>query len=394
MAVLEDQLDELALVAATLQRYGFEVHAYRDGTEAMEEIRANPHIAALITDIQLKDADGFIRYPQGYDVADELQRAFRQAGRPFRVFVMTGLSSRQALRELNYFAEPVDTIEKGVLLEGAQESGGEELVEFIDKLNALRLAEADRFLKDLKATHERSRWLTVGYWEVYRAYAGTHDWDAREASVGARAAAIVDRYQAGEVLSLRGSSGPLTLRDRYTLEQFEDFLVGRRVVYALRLLHPDHWKALVLGKSVSLPAAPNLDAAVSDALDPRPKSLVRYLMEGYVRLQGEQNPRERAKLVANQEARAQELEVALSRSHPSLLPVISPNLALWRSPPPPVTLCALSTEELRNVRQWVNSLCIRQKDMCGKDRTAPVSEWKHVLQEERAWLADLPAVFH
>ena len=105
--------------------------------------------------------------------------------------------------------------------------------------------------------YPKSRWVcekTEGnktippLWEWYCRLWFSTAWPSIEKQIAATAETIVQTYMDGEIRKLRGDH--LTLATAPNENSFKEYLIGRRVVYALAALEPAYWEHYVRGEAV------------------------------------------------------------------------------------------------------------------------------------------------
>ncbi|HPI72195.1 MAG TPA: hypothetical protein PK843_06380 [bacterium] len=256
IVVLEDDPELLDAIATELERRGLYIHPFSRSQPALEKMLDEPRISVLLTDIEIREPfpNGPRSDLQGYDVVNRL---YEQA--PHRLFtavVMTALDQESALDSANLFRIRPLFFSKHKWGHGADEKAAA-----FDQLAGLLSQAAqttpNRWHQQVLADYPKSRWVcekTEGdktippLWEWYCRLWFSTAWPSIEKQIAATAETIVQTYMDGEIRKLRGDH--LTLAAAPNENSFKEYLIGRRVVYALAALEPAYWEQYVRGEAV------------------------------------------------------------------------------------------------------------------------------------------------
>jgi len=273
VVLLEDDPETLALIKSNLEARGITVHAYTKGEEALQKIMDDASIGALVTDIE-------IRYPypngprnglQGYDVANRILRD--SPNRLLSSIVLTALEQEEALDSVHVFQARIHPFSKmkWMKLNDQVQIGKtfEALAMLVKEYIELT---PNRWLDEVKQLYPKSRWVSEQkdgkkvyppYWEIYRKMWFSHSWNHVEPDLATKAEEIVQSYLDGDTRKLRGDH--LSLTENPNNITFQEHLIGRRVVYALKALEPAYWENMIRGERPE-EEKPSLDADIWQAL--------------------------------------------------------------------------------------------------------------------------------
>ncbi len=256
IVILEDDPQTLSLLSEQLQRRGWVVHAFSNSSLALDKMLNATHISVLLTDIEIREP--FPHGPrsdlQGYDVVNRL---FEQAPyRPFAVVVMTALEQESALDSANLFqTRPIFFSKR------KWQQDGNAHQQAFDQLGAILIdaaqATPNQWQQQVMTDYPKSRWVCEknesgkripALWEWYCKLWFSPSWPSLEKQIGQAAAAMVSRYLDGDVRKLRGDH--LSLVASPNENSFKEYLIGRRVIYALAAVEPCYWETYVRGETV------------------------------------------------------------------------------------------------------------------------------------------------
>lgn len=256
IVLLEDDPETLGLIKGKLEARDIIVHAYVRGDEALQKILDDPNIGALVTDIEIKYPfpDGTRNGLQGYDVANRILT--HSPSRLLSVIVLTALGAEGALDSVNVFRGKAIYFSKEKWTKLSEEKDIEETFDALAMI-VKELVELTpyRWLEEARQLYPKSRWVCEQkdgkkiyppYWEIYRKIWLSHGWKQIEQQIGQKALEIVQSYRQGETLRLRGDH--LSLTENPNEITFQEHLVGRRVVYALRAIEPAYWERMIRGE--------------------------------------------------------------------------------------------------------------------------------------------------
>jgi CheY-like chemotaxis protein len=395
IALLEDDPETRALLEQELTRRGITVHAYGRGEEVLQKLVGDAGIGAFLTDIEILEhfPDGDFARLQGYDVANRLLE--EASNRLLSVVVMTRLPVEEAFDSLNSFRLPITTFHKGKWSreDARAEAAFDELADLLKKTIE---STPHTILEELQRDYPSSRWLSRGYWPVYRSLWLSRDWPRTETAVGARAAEIVQGYRSGDLRGQSLRSGILSFSERPTAAQLPDHLIGRRVIYALKLLEPADWDRLVTGERVvEETRAISLElwnAIQTDRVRALINTLSRRMSDhdlGGLHDRFESLSAADRQLYMREKAAAQpiveQLGQALSDEPEEVRQGLVPYLWFWdldfRRVPWKFDPAAAGRDE-QNLKQVLILLGVRREDI----RDDNPANWKLLLPEERSWL--------
>lgn len=294
IVLLEDEPDVLKMLKEKLEMRGIIVRPYMRGDDALKKIMDDPNIGALVTDIE-------IRYPfptgkrdglQGYEVANRILSD--SPNRLLSVIVLTKFEEEEALDSVPLFNMRIRPISKRKWTKLNDPKDVELTFDAIGLLikEYIELT-PNRWINEVNQIYPTSRWVREykkggnifpPYWEIYRNLWFYDKWKKIEPEIGEEADRIVQSYVNGEYLRLRGDHLSLTEKPNETT--FQEHLIGRRVVYALKALKPDYWESMIMGRSIDEydelkeGEKPSLDSKIwQNIQSDEVRSLVNKLME-------------------------------------------------------------------------------------------------------------------
>lgn len=254
--VLEDDPQTLAMLTEQLQQRGVLVHPFSQSAAAFEEMINASHISVLLTDIEIREPfpDGPRSDLQGYDVVNRLYEQAPQ--RPFTAVVMTALDQESALDSANLFqVRPLFFSKR----KWQQDSAAHQQV--FDQLATILTDAAQStpnlWQQQVMRDYPKSRWVCEkaesgkripALWEWYCKLWFSPNWPSLEKQISRSAEKIVSAYLDGDVRKLRGDH--LSLVAAPNENSFKEYLIGRRVVYALAALEPGYWETYIRGEAV------------------------------------------------------------------------------------------------------------------------------------------------
>jgi len=427
IVVLEDDPNTLKMIEDELGRRGLIIHGFSQSASALQKMFEQTHIGVLLTDIEIRSPfpNGPRSDLQGYDVVNRLYE--RAPHRLFTVIVMTALDQESALDGANLFQ-----VRPYFFSKHKWQHGHDEQRAAFDQLATL-LTEAvaatpNQWFEQVLHDYPKSRWVCEKWqdgkripplWEWYRKLWFSAAWPITEKQIGATADALVRTYKDGDVRKLRGDHLTLTATPNET--SFIEYLIGRRVIFALAAVEPAYWEYYVRGEATK-EEEPLLAADVWQHLDSeQAKNLINQIhrhaaenqldklhrdytltAEKVERLEEQQDGAESPeyqRLLHRQETLSaklkectqaitpliQELAKRLNQESEGTRQAMIPFLRFWGAD---FSQEAWSKTDSKSsggndpLTQTLLLLGIRKQDIENPD----ARRWKHLLPEERKWL--------